>query len=62
MWLNQNFLLPEGINSPNMTFTALRGEGLLAISMSSSGEVCMLPNMCVINSLNVDHCVTRQKT
>lgn len=60
MWLNQNFLLPEGINSPNMTFTALRGEGLLSISMHSSGEVCVfvLPNMCVMNN----YCVTRQKT
>ncbi|XP_060779796.1 Bardet-Biedl syndrome 2 protein homolog [Neoarius graeffei] len=41
MWLNQNFLLPEGINSPNMTFTALRGEGLLSISMSASGEITL---------------------
>ncbi|XP_053478959.1 Bardet-Biedl syndrome 2 protein homolog [Ictalurus furcatus] len=41
MWLNQNFLLPEGINSPNMTFTALRGEGLLSISMRSSGEITL---------------------
>lgn len=24
--------------------------------------VCVLPNMCVINNLNVDYCVTRQKT
>ncbi|KAK3548840.1 hypothetical protein QTP70_020716 [Hemibagrus guttatus] len=41
MWLNQNFLLPEGINSPNVTFTALRGEGLLTISMHSSGEITL---------------------
>ncbi|XP_058244543.1 Bardet-Biedl syndrome 2 protein homolog [Hemibagrus wyckioides] len=41
MWLNQNFLLPEGINSPNVTFTALRGEGLLSISMHSSGEITL---------------------
>ncbi|KAK2848035.1 hypothetical protein Q7C36_009717 [Tachysurus vachellii] len=41
MWLNQNFLLPEGINSPNVTFTALRGEGLLSISMQSTGEISL---------------------
>lgn len=39
MWLNQNFLLPEGIDSPDVTFTALRGEGLLRINMQPSGEV-----------------------
>uniref|UniRef100_W5K849 BBSome complex member BBS2 n=1 Tax=Astyanax mexicanus TaxID=7994 RepID=W5K849_ASTMX len=39
MWLNQNFLLPEGINSPDVTFTSLRGGGLLTISMRSNGEV-----------------------
>ncbi|XP_066541115.1 Bardet-Biedl syndrome 2 protein homolog isoform X2 [Hoplias malabaricus] len=41
MWLNQNFLLPEGINSPDVTFTSLRGGGLLTISMSSSGEITL---------------------
>ncbi|KAF5890839.1 Bardet-Biedl syndrome 2 protein, partial [Clarias magur] len=41
MWLNQNFLLPEGINSPNVTFTALRDEGLLSISMHSNGEITL---------------------
>uniref|UniRef100_A0A671RYA6 BBSome complex member BBS2 n=1 Tax=Sinocyclocheilus anshuiensis TaxID=1608454 RepID=A0A671RYA6_9TELE len=39
MWLNQNFLLPEGIDSPDITFTALRGGGLLKINMQPSGEV-----------------------
>ncbi|KAL6479041.1 hypothetical protein MHYP_G00124740 [Metynnis hypsauchen] len=41
MWLNQNFLLPEGINSPDVTFTSLRGGGLLTISMRSSGEITL---------------------
>ncbi|XP_056621659.1 Bardet-Biedl syndrome 2 protein homolog [Triplophysa dalaica] len=39
MWLNQNFLLPEGIDSPDVTFTALRGGGLLKIKMQPSGEI-----------------------
>uniref|UniRef100_A0A672NDN1 BBSome complex member BBS2 n=1 Tax=Sinocyclocheilus grahami TaxID=75366 RepID=A0A672NDN1_SINGR len=39
MWLNQSFLLPEGIDSPDITFTALRGGGLLKINMQPSGEV-----------------------
>ncbi|KAF4101311.1 Bardet-Biedl syndrome 2 protein homolog [Onychostoma macrolepis] len=39
MWLNQNFLLPEGIDSPDITFTALRGGGLLKINMQPSGEI-----------------------
>ncbi|XP_062403685.1 Bardet-Biedl syndrome 2 protein homolog isoform X1 [Sardina pilchardus] len=41
MWLNQNFLLPEGIESPDVTFTCLRGGGLLTISMQSSGEITL---------------------
>ncbi|XP_041965857.1 Bardet-Biedl syndrome 2 protein homolog [Alosa sapidissima] len=41
MWLNQNFLLPEGIESPDVTFTCLRGGGLLSISMQSSGEITL---------------------
>uniref|UniRef100_A0A8B9KQ28 Bardet-Biedl syndrome 2 protein homolog n=1 Tax=Astyanax mexicanus TaxID=7994 RepID=A0A8B9KQ28_ASTMX len=41
MWLNQNFLLPEGINSPDVTFTSLRGGGLLTISMRSNGEIML---------------------
>ncbi len=44
MWLNQNFLLPEGIDSPDITFTALRGGGLIKINMQPSGEVLL---MCV---------------
>uniref|UniRef100_A0A8C2B4A3 BBSome complex member BBS2 n=1 Tax=Cyprinus carpio TaxID=7962 RepID=A0A8C2B4A3_CYPCA len=39
MWLNQNFLLPEGIDSPDITFTTLRAGGLLKINMQPSGEV-----------------------
>lgn len=39
MWLNQNFLLPEGVDSPDVTFNSLRGEGLLSISMASNGQV-----------------------
>ncbi|XP_028814444.1 BBSome complex member BBS2 [Denticeps clupeoides] len=39
MWLNQNFLLPEGMDSPDVTFTCLRAGGLLTISMQSSGEI-----------------------
>ncbi|CAM4582369.1 unnamed protein product [Leuciscus chuanchicus] len=41
MWLNQNFLLPEGIDSPDITFTALRGGGLLRINMHHSGEITL---------------------
>uniref|UniRef100_A0A4W4H8M2 Bardet-Biedl syndrome 2 protein homolog n=1 Tax=Electrophorus electricus TaxID=8005 RepID=A0A4W4H8M2_ELEEL len=41
MWLNQNFLLPEAISSPDVTFTSLRGGGLLTISMRSSGEITL---------------------
>uniref|UniRef100_A0A3P9CHN6 Bardet-Biedl syndrome 2 protein homolog n=1 Tax=Maylandia zebra TaxID=106582 RepID=A0A3P9CHN6_9CICH len=39
MWLNQNFLLPEGEESPDVTFSSLRGGGLLSFSMASSGQV-----------------------
>lgn len=42
MWLNQNFLLPEGIDSPDVTFTALRGGGLLKINMQPTGEVLLM--------------------
>ncbi|XP_056334659.1 Bardet-Biedl syndrome 2 protein homolog [Danio aesculapii] len=41
MWLNQNFLLPEGIDSPDVTFSALRGGGLLRISLQPSGEITL---------------------
>lgn len=41
MWLNQNFLLPEGIDSPDVTFSALRGGGLLRISLQTSGEITL---------------------
>ncbi|KAM6946405.1 BBSome complex member BBS2 [Aplochiton taeniatus] len=41
MWLNQNFLLPEGIDSPDVTFTSLRGGGLLSICMSSNGQITL---------------------
>lgn len=39
MWLNQNFLLPEGVDSPDVTFVSLRGGGLLSISMAANGQV-----------------------
>lgn len=39
MWLNQNFLLPEGVDSPDITFVSLRGGGLLSISMAGNGQV-----------------------
>lgn len=39
MWLNQNFLLPEGVDSTDVTFTSLRGGGLLSISMAATGQV-----------------------
>uniref|UniRef100_A0A669CVB4 Bardet-Biedl syndrome 2 protein homolog n=1 Tax=Oreochromis niloticus TaxID=8128 RepID=A0A669CVB4_ORENI len=39
MWLNQNFLLPEGVESPNVTFSSLRGGGLLSFSMASNGQI-----------------------
>lgn len=39
MWLNQNFLLPEGVDSPDVTFSSLRAGGVLSISMASSGQV-----------------------
>ncbi|XP_059421071.1 Bardet-Biedl syndrome 2 protein homolog isoform X2 [Carassius carassius] len=41
MWLNQNFLLPEGIDSPDITFTTLRAGGLLNINMQPSGEITL---------------------
>uniref|UniRef100_A0A8C6SIR0 BBSome complex member BBS2 n=1 Tax=Neogobius melanostomus TaxID=47308 RepID=A0A8C6SIR0_9GOBI len=39
MWLNQNFLLPEGVASPDVTFYSLRAGGVLCISMANSGQV-----------------------
>ncbi|XP_063052936.1 Bardet-Biedl syndrome 2 protein homolog [Engraulis encrasicolus] len=41
MWLNQNFLLPEGMESPDVSFTCLRGGGLLHISMQTNGEMVL---------------------
>ncbi|XP_067090308.1 Bardet-Biedl syndrome 2 protein homolog [Osmerus mordax] len=41
MWLNQNFLLPEGMDSPEVTFCSLRGGGLLTVSMASSGQITL---------------------
>uniref|UniRef100_A0AAQ6ILI5 Bardet-Biedl syndrome 2 protein homolog n=1 Tax=Anabas testudineus TaxID=64144 RepID=A0AAQ6ILI5_ANATE len=41
MWLNQNFLLPEGVDSPDATFNSLRGGGLLSISMASNGQITL---------------------
>ncbi|XP_036399953.1 Bardet-Biedl syndrome 2 protein homolog [Megalops cyprinoides] len=39
MWLNQNFLLPEGTDTPDVCFTSLRQGALLSINMSSSGQI-----------------------
>ncbi|XP_051513373.1 Bardet-Biedl syndrome 2 protein homolog isoform X1 [Myxocyprinus asiaticus] len=44
MWLNQTFLLPEGIDSPDITFTAQRSGGLLRINMQPSGEITLSTN------------------
>ncbi|XP_035273625.1 Bardet-Biedl syndrome 2 protein homolog [Anguilla anguilla] len=41
MWLNQNFLLPEGTDTPDVCFTSLRQGGLLRISMQSNGEITL---------------------
>uniref|UniRef100_A0A8D3DDY3 Bardet-Biedl syndrome 2 protein homolog n=1 Tax=Scophthalmus maximus TaxID=52904 RepID=A0A8D3DDY3_SCOMX len=41
MWLNQNFLLPEGVESPDVTFNSLRGGGLLSVSMASNGQITL---------------------
>ncbi|XP_028665213.1 Bardet-Biedl syndrome 2 protein homolog [Erpetoichthys calabaricus] len=39
MWLNQNFLLTEDIGSPDVSFTSLRGGGMLCIKMKPNGEI-----------------------
>uniref|UniRef100_A0A3Q2QV57 BBSome complex member BBS2 n=1 Tax=Fundulus heteroclitus TaxID=8078 RepID=A0A3Q2QV57_FUNHE len=39
MWLNQNFLLPEVIESPNVSFNSLRGGGCMSFHMASNGQV-----------------------
>ncbi|KAK7891931.1 hypothetical protein WMY93_023894 [Mugilogobius chulae] len=39
MWLKQNFLLPEGVESPDVTFHSLRTGGLLCISKTSNGQI-----------------------
>ncbi|KAF6717210.1 Bardet-Biedl syndrome 2-like protein [Oryzias melastigma] len=41
MWLNQNFLLPEGVENPNVTFSSLRGRGLLSFNMASNGQITL---------------------
>ncbi|XP_061891432.1 Bardet-Biedl syndrome 2 protein homolog [Entelurus aequoreus] len=41
MWLNQNFLLSEGVDSPDVTFSSLRTGGLLSISMASNGQITL---------------------
>ncbi|KAJ8271906.1 hypothetical protein COCON_G00107650 [Conger conger] len=41
MWLNQNFLLPEGTDTPDVCFTSLRQGGLLSVSMQSNGEITL---------------------
>ncbi|KAG7468698.1 hypothetical protein MATL_G00145570 [Megalops atlanticus] len=39
MWLNQNFLLPEGTDTPDVCFISLRQGAPLSIDMSSSGQI-----------------------
>lgn len=46
MWLNQNFLLPEGVDTPDVTFTSLRAGGLLSINMAASGQVPQRSRLC----------------
>ncbi|XP_061578712.1 Bardet-Biedl syndrome 2 protein homolog [Cololabis saira] len=41
MWLNQNFLLPDGVQTPNITFNSLRGRGLLSFNMASNGQITL---------------------
>uniref|UniRef100_A0A1A8CM88 BBSome complex member BBS2 n=1 Tax=Nothobranchius kadleci TaxID=1051664 RepID=A0A1A8CM88_NOTKA len=41
MWLNQNFLLPEGVESPNVTFNSLRGGGALSFTMATNGQITL---------------------
>uniref|UniRef100_A0A1A8IQZ3 Bardet-Biedl syndrome 2 protein homolog n=1 Tax=Nothobranchius kuhntae TaxID=321403 RepID=A0A1A8IQZ3_NOTKU len=41
MWLNQNFLLPEGVESPNVTFNSLRGGGVLSFTMATNGQITL---------------------
>ncbi|XP_008410740.1 BBSome complex member BBS2 [Poecilia reticulata] len=41
MWLNQNFLLPEMVESPNVTFNSLRGGGLMSFHMASNGQITL---------------------
>ncbi|XP_023180748.1 Bardet-Biedl syndrome 2 protein isoform X2 [Xiphophorus maculatus] len=41
MWLNQNFLLPEVVESPNVTFHSLRGGGLMSFHMASNGQITL---------------------
>ncbi|KAM4553842.1 BBSome complex member BBS2 [Fundulus diaphanus] len=41
MWLNQNFLLPEVIESPNVSFNSLRGGGRMSFHMASNGQITL---------------------
>uniref|UniRef100_A0A146XU34 Bardet-Biedl syndrome 2 protein homolog n=1 Tax=Fundulus heteroclitus TaxID=8078 RepID=A0A146XU34_FUNHE len=41
MWLNQNFLLPEVIESPNVSFNSLRGGGCMSFHMASNGQITL---------------------
>ncbi|MGH0178462.1 UNVERIFIED_CONTAM: hypothetical protein FKN15_003044 [Acipenser sinensis] len=68
MWLNQNFLLPEDIEVPDVCFTSLRGAGQLCIKIEQSGEITVntddmdlagdviqsLSSFLAIEDLNVD--------
>lgn len=55
MWLNQNFLLPDGVESPDVTFNLLRGGGLLSFSMASNGQVHANNNNCGFSLVNSDY-------
>ncbi|XP_014849002.1 PREDICTED: Bardet-Biedl syndrome 2 protein [Poecilia mexicana] len=41
MWLNQNFLLPEVVENPNVTFNSLRGGGLMSFHMATNGQITL---------------------
>lgn len=59
MWLNQNFLLPEEIESKDtdldMMFLSLRTGNPLAIKMDQSGNVTIYydDNTCLSMSINI---------
>uniref|UniRef100_A0A8D3AS26 Bardet-Biedl syndrome 2 protein homolog n=1 Tax=Scophthalmus maximus TaxID=52904 RepID=A0A8D3AS26_SCOMX len=63
MWLNQNFLLPEGVESPDVTFNSLRGGGLLSVSMSCArrslrSDTSCIISLCGIRSVSTTTCLS----